>query len=428
MMLPGSRTGMVAMAGVLVLRSTALSQANILPAPGTIVLVGGVLIDGTGRAPVENAVIVVEGGTIRAVGRKSLVPIPPDARVIDATGKWVLPGFIDLHVHLTYPTGMPQYSIEGTALISDTEAGLRALTFMNMFLRKGITAVRDVGGAVVPLQVLMRGASEGWINSTRLFAAGRVITTTGGHATLPFAREANGPWDFRLAVRENFKAGFRLIKLSPTYTREEAQAAVDEARTLGMRVTSHGGGLSDTWPKTTMTRIAVEAGVQCIEHLNEMDDDVLDLIASKGVHIVPTLAIYRERHQKRLVARELVERRGWTLSMHETLFRKARQRKIVMGIGTDAVGVSRGLYPGLYFTEMKYFVELGASPMEAIMAATQKGALILGEEARLGTIEPGKLADLQVVSGDPLKSLEALGLPELVMIGGQLHLFSSPQP
>jgi imidazolonepropionase-like amidohydrolase len=109
------------------------------------------------------------------------------------------------------------------------------------------------------------------------------------------------------------------------------------------------------------------------------------------------------------------------MSMHETLFKKARDRKIIMGIGTDVVEHFMELYPGIYLTEMKYFVELGASPMETIVAATKIGALVLGLADELGTLEAGKLADLQVVSGDPLQSFDALGHPEMVMVGGKIH-------
>jgi imidazolonepropionase-like amidohydrolase len=107
--------------------------------------------------------------------------------------------------------------------------------------------------------------------------------------------------------------------------------------------------------------------------------------------------------------------------MHETLFRKARDRKIVMGIGTDAGGQYRKQYPKIYFDEMRYFVELGASPMETIEAATKNGALILGMADELGTVEAGKFADLQVLGADPLKSFDALGKPEIVFVNGKVH-------
>jgi imidazolonepropionase-like amidohydrolase len=386
--------------------------------PNVVALIGGTLIDGTGASPVRNTTVLIEGTKIKAVGAMDKVKIPEGAKKINVLGKWVLPGFIDAHMHLTYPGDDLQHFTQ-----TDSLATLRALHFMNMFLRCGITSVRDVGAPVEPMRALNEAAQWGYIDTIHLFSCGQLLTVTGGHGDgLKQARAVDGPWEWRKAVREMFQAGFEHIKISPTFTMEEAKAAVDEAKTLGLRITSHGGGLSDTTP-TTMTRVAVQAGVQCIEHLNEMEDDVLDLIAEKGVYIVPTLSIYREQYKEHDIPRILIEKRGWSVSLHETLFKKAMARKIVMGIGTDAVGRFMKLYPKIYFMEMKYFVELGGNPMDAIVAATRNGALILGKEDVLGTIEEGKLADIQVVNGDPLKSFDALGQPEIVMIGGTVHGF-----
>jgi imidazolonepropionase-like amidohydrolase len=220
-----------------------------------------------------------------------------------------------------------------------------------------------------------------------------------------------------------YEAGFRHIKLSPYYTAEEVAAAVDEAKTRRMRITSHGGGYSDTSP-ATMARIAVMAGIQSIEHANEMPDEVLDLMARRGVQLIPTLAILRTLYQAPSLIptmKELIEDRGWSVEMHEKIFKKARERGIVMGMGTDAVGTLLDQkYPGMYFEEMEYFVQLGMSRLEAISAATRNGAIILGRERDLGTLEPGKLADLQVVDGDPLVSYAPLGKPSLVMVGGKV--------
>ncbi len=383
-----------------------------------IALVGATLIDGTGAAPAANMTVLIQGQKIKAIGSSTKVQVPPGAQRIDAVGKWILPGFIDCHIHTGYPFDNDQYFTDTNSL-----ATLRSLHMLDIYLRSGVTAVRDVGSIVESMQALLAAQAYGYIDSLRLFACGDLITVTGGHGDgLRGVRTADGPWEWRKAVREMQKAGFGHIKISPTFTLEEAQAAVDEAKTLGLRITAHGGGLSDTTP-TTMTRIAVQAGVQCIEHLNEMEDDVLDLMAQKGVYNVPTMAVYRELYKANATPSVLVEKRHWTQSMHETLFKKARERKILMGIGTDGVGGFMKLYPGLYFTELKYFVELGASPMETIVAATKNGAIILGKEDELGTVEAGKLADLQVVSGDPLKSFDVLGKPEIVIIGGRVHRF-----
>ena len=381
-------------------------------------LVGGTLIDGTGASAMANTTVLIKGEKIEAVGPMEKVTIPNETKVIDISNKMILPGFVDTHIHVTYPEDERQHFTETNSI--DT---LRALYFMNMYLRSGVTSIRDAGAPIEPMRALSEGAHLGYIDTIRLFSCGQLITVTGGHGGgLRLARIADGPWEFRNAVREMFKAGFRHVKLSPTFTIEEVKAAVEEAKILGMRITSHGGGLSDTTP-TSMTRMAVQAGIQCIEHLNEMEDDVLDLIAKKEVYIVPTLAIYREQYKENDIPKALIEKRGWSVSMHETLFKKARARNITMAIGTDAVGSFMKLYPDIYFTEMKYFVELGASPMEAIVAATRNGAMVLGNEDKLGTIEVGKLADIQVLKRDPLRSFDALGNPEIVIVGGRVHQF-----
>ncbi len=414
----GAFGALAAVAACLVLATSLTAQdAAKKPEPITA-LVGGTLIDGTGAAPVPNAVVLIQGKKIIAAGAAATVPIPKDAAKIDATGKWILPGFIDCHIHTTYPFDDVQYYTD-----TDSLATLRALHIMDMYLRSGVTAVRDVGSPVPSMQALVAGQSLGYIDGLRLYPCGDLITVTGGHGDgLHGSLAVDGPWAWRKAVREMGKAGFSHIKVSPTYTPEEIRAAVDEARTLGLKITAHGGGFSDTTP-TSMTRIAVEAGVACIEHLNEMTVDVLDLMAAKGVYDVPTLAVYRELYKAKQVAPVLIEKRHWSREMHETLFKQARERKILMGIGTDAVGPFMKLYPGIYFTEMKYFVELGTAPMEAIVAATKNGAIILGREEDLGTVEAGKLADLQVVAGDPLKSFDALGKPEIVVIDGKVRRF-----
>ena len=379
-------------------------------------LVGGTVIDGTGAAPVVNATVLVQGAKILAVGPAAATKVPKGANVIDVRGKFILPGFIDCHTHITSEVDQLEYHTDTNSL-----AALRGLQLMNFYLKSGVTAIRDAGSPIESIQALRKAQEMGYVDSIRLFPCGYLITVTGGHGDgMHGALAVDGPWAFRKAVREMNKEGFHHIKISPTFTPEEARAAVDEAKTLGMHITAHGGGFSDTIP-TTMTRIAVQAGVECIEHWNEMEDDVLDLMAQKGVYDVPTLTIYRESYKVDDINRFLIEKRHWSQAMHETLFRKARDRKITMGIGTDAGGQYRKQYPKIYFDEMKYFVELGASPMEAIVAATKNGAQILGLADEMGTVEAGKLADIQVLGDDPLKSFDALGKPEIVFVNGKVH-------
>jgi imidazolonepropionase-like amidohydrolase len=381
-----------------------------------IALTGGLLIDGNGGAPIPAAVVLIQGRKILQAGPAAAVRIPENAEKIDIRGKTVLPGFIDCHIHTTWP-------FEASQSFTDTEAStaLRALYLMNLYLRSGVTSVRDVGSNVPAMQGLTGAQAAGYIDSIRLFACGALITTTGGHGhAMLGASIADGPWAWRKAVREMAKAGFGLIKISPPFTLEEASAAVEEAKTLGLRITAHGGGVSDTNPPT-MTRIAVEAGVQCVEHLPDMEDEVLDLMARRGVFSVPTLSVYRDQYEGGKIPPALLKRH-WNWAMHETLFRKARERKILMGVGTDYV-IDMKRYPAIYFDEMKSYVELGVSPLETIVMATRNGAIILGRADELGTIEAGKLADLQIVHGDPLRSFDALGRPEIVFVDGKMHRY-----
>jgi imidazolonepropionase-like amidohydrolase len=410
--------GLVVLALAVVCVSAAIAQDKPVKKEEPVVaLVGGTLIDGTGALPVADATVLVRGSKIVEAGPSAKVKVPEKAEVIDVRGKFILPGFIDCHIHTTYPNS----NIEA---LTDDDASmtLRALHVMNGYLRSGVTSVRDVGSNVASMKGLMRSQRAGYVDSLRLFPCGDVITVTGGHGDgLKGTEAVNGPWEWRKAVREMSKAGFDHIKVSPTFTLEEVAAAADEAKTLGMRITAHGGGASDTTP-TTMTRIAVEGGVQCIEHLNEMEVDVLDLMAKKGVYCVPTMAVYHDLYELGITPRQLVEKRHWTWEMHEKLFQEARKRKIFMGIGTDYV-IDPKHYPAAYFDELKEFVALGVNPMETLVTATKNGSIILGHADEIGTIEAGKLADIQVIKGDPLKSFDALGKPEIVIVGGRVHRF-----
>lgn len=382
-----------------------------------IALTGGTLIDGNGGVPVPDAVVLIQGRKILQAGPVAAVKVPEKAEKIDVRGKYILPGFIDCHIHTTYPFNEIEYFTD-----DDATTTLRALYVMNNYLKTGVTAVRDVGSNVASMKALRGAQRAGYVDSIRLFPCGDLITVTGGHGDgLKGVAAADGPWEWRKAVRRMNKEGFDQIKISPTFTLEEASAAADEAKTLGMRITAHGGGASDTTP-TTMTRIAVQAGVQCIEHLNEMEDDVLDLMAQKGVFCVPTMAVYHDLYKTGQTPRVLVEKRHWSWAMHEKLFQEARKRKIFMGIGTDYV-IDLKHYPVSYFDELKEFVALGVSPMETLVTATKNGATILGKADEMGTIEAGKLADIQVVRGDPLKTFDVLGNPEIVIVDGKVHRY-----
>ena len=396
--------------------ATNAAAAESSGAKQAIAITGASLIDGNGGQPVANATVLVRGDRIVAVGPAGSVEIPADAKRYDAAGKYVLPGFMDMHMHLVYPrdAGQP----------SDSLSTLRGLHFMEQFVDSGITSVRDVAGMIEPMQALEEAQRLGYIHSLRVHSVGQLITTTGGHGP-GWSYFASGPYGFREGVRKMYEAGFRHIKVSPPFTQEEVDAAADEAKIHRMRITSHGGGYSDTEPES-MTRRAVLANVQCIEHLYMPVED-LDLIAKRGIHVIPTLEIMKLLYEYPTVLPQiqyLEKKRGWSMALHEKLFREAHKRHILMGIGTDAIlELADKNYPGMYFAEMEHFVRLGMTRLETITAASKNGAIILGREDELGTLEKGKLADLQVVDGNPLESFQPLSHPSLVMIGGEVLRF-----
>ena len=387
-----------------------------------VALTGGTLIDGTGNAPVSDATIVVAGDTIVAIGKSGNIDIPDNATIFDISGKWLLPGFIDLHTHLGLPMNDEQI-LDHTDSIST----LRALHLMDRLLRAGVTSVRNLGSSTEAMAALQTASRLGYTASLRLFASGALITTTGGHghagpdASASGVIAADGPWEFRKAVRQMHKLGFGYIKLSPTFSPAEVLAAVDESRVRGMQITAHAGGVSDTDPPT-MTRIAVEAGVDSIEHAPKMSAGTLELMAQKGIHWVPTIAAY-QKVDREFGFPKVLKDRGWSIAMCEGLFKQGHELGLVMGIGTDTTAPWMDEYPQPYFAEMNSFVQLGFTPMQTIVAATKNGGIVLAKEAQVGTLEVGKWADLQVIDENPLKSFEALGRPVIVMVGGNIHKF-----
>jgi len=387
-----------------------------------VALKGGTLIDGTGNAPMSDATIIVVGDTIVAVGKTKNIDIPANATILDVSGKWILPGFIDLHTHLGLPMNDEQI-LEHTDSIST----LRALHLMDRLLHAGVTSVRNLGSSTEAMAALQTASRLGYTSSLRLFASGALITTTGGHghagpdASASGVIAVDGPWEFRAAVRQMHKLGFGYIKLSPTFSPTEVEAAVDESRVRGMQITAHAGGVSDTDPPS-MTRIAVEAGVDSIEHAPKMSAGTLELMAEKDIHWVPTIAAYQQIDREFGFPKVLKDR-GWSIEMCENLFRRGHKLGLVMGIGTDTTAPWMDEYPQPYFAEMNSFVQLGFTPMQTIMAATKNGGIVLAKQAQVGTLEVGKWADLQVITANPLESFEALGQPEMVMVGGAIHKF-----
>lgn len=406
--------------------STAVSddprRVPVPPGPrgpeGTLVLRGGRIFDGTGAAAREGT-LVIERNKIAKVLPPGTPDWPKDARVVDVSGKTVMPGLIDLHTHLTYTE--PDVSAELAS--SPADATLRGVERLRYYIESGVTSVRDVASlGEVPFR-LKAWVSQNRIPGPRVFAAGQLITATGGHGAEGLfdrthllygaIREASGPDDFREAVREQFKRGADLIKLASHFSRDEVKAAVEEAHALGIRVTADAETFYIDW--------AVEAGVDSVEHPLPRSDETIRKMAARGTASVPTLIPYVYIFDQSGGYFGSTSRR-FTFSKEANLdvLRRMRRAGVKLGVGTDLVMDWFRFMPLSYLTELEHFVEAGFTIPEVLVAATKTSAEILDMADRLGTLEPGKLADAIVVPGRVETDLNNLKNVEMVIKDGHV--------
>lgn len=372
-----------------------------------------------------NATILLRDDLIEQVSDSS--PLPAEVEQVSVEGAFVIPGLINMHSHLTF--------FPGADSATDAEISFRAAQQAREALLVGITTVRDVGGMRHIDIALRDGIENRHVPGPRLRVSGKIICMTGGH-TYPRAREADGVDDVRRAVREQVKAGADLIKFmasggvarpdeSPDdvqFTLAELQTGVDEAHRMNRPVAVH------AHPKAAMLT-AVRAGVDFIEHATFLDDEVVDACMENNVAIVPTFCVYKRMASSESLPKPMVENAKRLYDEKVRRFELARQAGIRWGVGLD-----NGTYypPNDYVTELQCLIEAGVSAEEALSAATIGNAELLGMHETLGGITPGSKADLAVLPNDPLKQLECLRTPTVVIKDGrpyfreQSSLF--PQP
>src|SRR5713101_1256797 len=395
-------------------------RVPVAPGPqgpeGTLVLRGGRIIDGT-SAPAREGTLVIERNKIAKILPAGATDWPKDAQLIDVSGKTILPGLIDLHTHLTYPLTTADFGVA----MSEADATLRAVEKLRYFLESGITSVRDVGSQGDVTFRLKAWVAENRIAGPRVFPAGAFITGEGGHSTehtpdelirmMNATRLASGPDDWRQAVREQFHKGADVIKLGSHFSAEEVKAAVTEAHELGLKVTVDA--------ETFYIQRAVAAGADTIEHPLPRSEETIQLMAKKGVAADPTLIPYQIIFDEWNGYFGSTSRR-FTFSKETNLemLRRLKRAGVKCGIGTDLILHWYRYLPGPYITEMKNFVAAGWSVPEALTAATKTNSEILDMDDRLGTLEPGKLADVLVVNGKPDRDLDDLAKVDLVLRDG----------
>ena len=408
-------------------------------APAATVIHAGRLIDGVSQQAVTGATIVIEGNSITRVVA-GFVPAAPGDTLIDLKDSTVLPGLMDMHVHLT-----SEYSRRAQLDAYTKTEGDRALDgalYAERTLLAGFTTVRDLGDSMLTSIALRRAIDGGRLQGPRIFAAGKSIASTGGHADptngwVPWLRSDeptlhNAVCDSadacRQAVRQRYKDGSDLIKITatggvlsiarsgeaPQFTDEELRAIIDTARDYGMTVAAHAHG-------TEGIKRAVRAGIDSIEHGTFMDEETMQLMKRQGTHYVPTISAGRwvyDQAQEPGFFPEIVRPKAIAIGPQiQRTFARAYEVGVPIMFGTDC-----GVCPhGSNAREFQYMAEAGMPVMEAIRSATSVPAKFLGVADRLGSVEPGKLADLVAVPGDPLADVTALQRVSFVMKDGVIY-------
>lgn len=398
-----------------------------------LVLRGATLIDGTGRPPVPDAVVVVQGDRIVAAGPAATVRPPARAdRDIDLKGLFLVPGLIDLHVHFRQQRGDDFERYRD----SDAAAAIRGVEKLGLLLDGGVTAVRDVGTRGDVALAIKEAVERRIVSGPRVFWSGRMIAMRGGHSdeitetatgrprsteTGPGTRIATGPYDWRLAVREQIRAGADWIKLTGPFTKDEVAAAVDEAHMQGIRVTVDAFG-----PFVT---VAAEAGIDCIEHPLAFTDEAIAAMTRRKTAFVPTLTAFYNVVKTGYPAAHIppggfyyTMSRRFVVShdAHLETVRKAHAAGLRIGVGTDIPFEGERRYPSDYFTELKLLRDAGLTNADVLASATRVGADILGMADKLGTVEAGKIADLLVVGANPLSDVLNLRDLRLLVADGRV--------
>jgi imidazolonepropionase-like amidohydrolase len=401
-------------------------------APVTAIKAGRLIDVAAGRIR-ENQVVVIQDGKVTAVGDASTTPIPAGATVLDLSAKSVLPGLIDAHTHISSDPTTPPYHDYG---ISVPRRALTAVRLARETLMSGVTTIRNVGSSEY-IDVALRDAiAAGDVIGPRILASGPALGITGGHCDdnmlAPEYQEkaegvADGPWAVREMVRRNVKYGADVIKYCGTggvfskgdtpgaqqYTPEEVAALVDEAHMAGRRVAVHAHGAAGI-------KVALNAGVDTIEHASLIDQEGLELAKKKGAYLV--MDIYNSEYTqsegpKRGELEEFLRKDREIAQIQRDNFRKAVGMGIKLPLGTDT-GVHRhGDAP----KQLAWMVKYGMTPMQAIQAATKVGAEALGLERTVGQIAPGYAADIVAVTADPLADVGSLGAVEFVMKDGVVY-------
>lgn len=414
-----------------------LLLATFIVAQNRTIIQCGKLIDAKNNKVLDNMTIVVVDDKIESISDKK-ISVGKNDTFYDLSTKTVMPGLIDMHVHLEHETNAKQYLEEFT--MNEADIAYRSIGFAEKTVMAGFTTVRDLGGTNVNI-ALGRAINTGLVKGPRVFTAGKSIASTGGHADPtngyrsdlmgnpgPESGVANGVDECAKAVRQRYKDGSDLIKITASggvlsvaksgensqFTIEEIQAIVKTANDYGFKVAAHCHG------EEAMRR-AVVGGVHSIEHGTYMSESVMQLMKEHGTYLVPTVTAGKAVGQFAKIPNyypDIVVPKALAIGPKiQNTFERAYKYGVKIAFGTDA-----GVFAhGDNWKEFIYMNEVGMPFMEILKTATINAADLLGQSETIGTLEKGKFADIIAVDGDPTKDVSVMGKVVFVMKAGEVY-------
>lgn len=395
-----------------------------------IAIVGGTVVDLEGKAPLENAVILVEGERIAAIGAAGKVKIPKDAEQLDASGVWLIPGLMNMHVHL----GLILPGKMAAELANESEAALALRMAANAreSLLAGVTTIRLTGETAHADLALMRAINKGQADGPRIYSAGEALTITAGHGSKGSERNYDGADELVKAARTQISAGAKWIKIlisggiataggdldAVLMMPEEIRAVIDAAHRFGIPVTAHSGS-------PTATSIAIDYGLDCVEHGYFLDRPTLQKMKEHGTWLVPTIVVSQPATEPFFKAIGsppwYLARRNSAGVAHWKALQMAIEEGVKIALGTDQYPHEPNDGTTATAREAQYYVDAGMTPLQALRSATIEPARLLEAEAEIGSLEPGKYADIVAVNMDPTEDIKALRNILLVMKGGRVY-------
>jgi imidazolonepropionase-like amidohydrolase len=389
-------------------------------------LVGGTVVATDGSSHIANATVLISGERIVKVGPAASISLPTGTQIIDMKGRWLIPGLMNVHVHL----GLKLPGVAGDSLVNETDPDevLRMAGNARRSLLAGVTTVRLVGEDHGTDFALRRAILNGEIIGPRIKTAGEIIVPTGGHGSL----EADGPYALAHAAREQIKQGADWIKIAISggisdphgdisaapMTDEELSTLIEVAHRNGIRVTAHNGS-------NEAARQALRFGIDGFEHGYHLKPDVLKDMKAKGVWLVPTIVVTQpgalEFYRKIGSPDWYLARVKATGTDHWRMLQDAIRLGVKIALGTDQFPFEPNDGTTATVAEAELYVKAGMTPLQALQSGTAQAATMLQMEADLGSITAGKYADIDALESDPLKDIGALRTLDFVMKGGVVY-------